>query len=425
MTQLELFAGIGGFGLAGHWAGIETVCQVEIDPFCRQVLKKNFPHAHQYDDIRTFDGRQWRGVDIVSGGFPCQPYSHAGQRKGNDDDRALWPEMLRIIREVAPAWVVGENVAGLITMDGGRVFDGIVTDLENAGYSVETYIVPACAVGAPHRRDRVWIVAHRDGQREQQPERAFGHFGGRPANGGEERVTADANIFGRQRRQDDKWQEQAGRGGTCNGDCITADANGTGLQKQHLAAFASRSGFSAWGINSQWNEHWVPVATRLCRVDDGVPAELHFIRRLEHEIKSRNQEGQPEGRVIIWKAMRTMWKHRALAKTSPELFIGKMSNTLSVVPCEGRPIGWLQEGEAGEELYRMWQEFYSMSYEEAQHMQQRLLIYYRQIERSKKMGQKDRGKRLKALGNAIVPQVAYQIFNAIIQNENRPLPHQH
>ena len=285
MTQLELFAGIGGFGLAGHWAGIETVCQVEIDPFCRRVLKKNFPHAHQHDDIRTFDGRQWRGIDIVSGGFPCQPYSHAGQRKGNDDDRALWPEMYRVIREVAPAWVVGENVAGLITMDGGRVFDGILTDLENAGYSVETYIIPACAVGAPHRRDRVWIVAHRDGQREQQPKRAFGHFGGRTANGSEERVTANANIFGRQRRQDDERQESAGRGGTCVGNCTTADA---GRRNGEIYGFGAKQG-RIWQANEYddsysrypWTEHWLPVATRLCRVDDGLSRRMDRGKRLK------------------------------------------------------------------------------------------------------------------------------------------------
>jgi hypothetical protein len=102
MKQIELFAGIGGFGLAGEWAGIETVCQVEIDPFCQKVLQKNFPNAQRHSDIKTFDGHPFRGtVDLVSGGFPCQPYSTAGKRAGNDDDRALWPEMLRVIGEVA------------------------------------------------------------------------------------------------------------------------------------------------------------------------------------------------------------------------------------------------------------------------------------------------------------------------------------
>ena len=103
MKQLELFAGIGGFGLAGHWAGIETVAQVEIDDFCQKILQKNFPNAAKYRDIKEFDGSKYRGtIDIVSGGFPCQPYSTAGKRLGKDDERHLWPEMLRVIREIAP-----------------------------------------------------------------------------------------------------------------------------------------------------------------------------------------------------------------------------------------------------------------------------------------------------------------------------------
>ena len=159
MTQLELFAGIGGFGLAGHWAGIETVCQVEIDPFCQKVLAKNFPNAKRYDDIKTFDGTQWRGVDIISGGFPCQPYSSAGKRLGTEDERHLWPEMLRVIREAQPRWVVGENVGGLISWSDGLVFEQVCVDLEAEGYEVQPFVLPACAVNAPHRRDRVWFVA--------------------------------------------------------------------------------------------------------------------------------------------------------------------------------------------------------------------------------------------------------------------------
>ena len=159
MTQLELFAGIGGFGLAGHWAGIETVCQVEIDPFCQKVLAKNFPNAKRYDDIKTFNGTQWRGVDIISGGFPCQPYSSAGKRLGTEDERHLWPEMLRVIREAQPRWVVGENVGGLISWSDGLVFEQVCADLEAEGYEVQPFVLPACAVNAPHRRDRVWFVA--------------------------------------------------------------------------------------------------------------------------------------------------------------------------------------------------------------------------------------------------------------------------
>lgn len=169
MTQLELFAGIGGFGLAGHWAGIETVCQVEIDPFCQKVLQKNFPHAQRHDDIHTFDGSQWRGaVDIISGGFPCQPFSSAGKRKGEDDERHLWPQMLRVIKEVSPRWVVGENVAGIINLDRGRPFRRIVDSLENEGYTVECFDIPAYSVGLQTLERHIWIVAEANSKRLQR-----------------------------------------------------------------------------------------------------------------------------------------------------------------------------------------------------------------------------------------------------------------
>jgi len=161
MKQIELFAGIGGFGLAGEWAGIESVAQVEIDDFCQKILSKNFPNAQKFRDIKQFDGRPFRGtIDIISGGFPCQPYSTAGKRLGTDDDRHLWPEMLRIIQEVAPRWVVGENVRGLVSWNGGVVFDEVQADLEDEGYEVIPFLLPACAVNAPHRRDRIWFVAY-------------------------------------------------------------------------------------------------------------------------------------------------------------------------------------------------------------------------------------------------------------------------
>lgn len=318
MTQIELFAGIGGFGLAGEWAGIKTVCQVEIDPFCQRVLAKNFPNAYRHDDIYTFDGTAWRGcVDVISGGFPCQPYSHAGKRQGNDDDRALWPQMLRVIREAEPEWVVGENVAGLLGMDGGRVFAGIVTDLENAGYTVEAFVIPACAVGAPHRRDRVWIVAHRDCEREQQPEGSFGDIGRRFANIGEECAATNAkcsgwngrppaksgNVFGN--GHDGEGQgagEFAGkavassdtkaRGVRCRqtsrqsglsscGFKNTANAYCAGCQKCNAPEEPGSSGFGSRPDDSQWNEHWLPAATRLCRVDDGLPRRVDRSKRLK------------------------------------------------------------------------------------------------------------------------------------------------
>lgn len=157
MTHGSLFSGIGGFDLAASRMGWDNIFQVEIDPFCRRVLKKNFPDAKQYSDIRDFDGGDFAGkIDIVSGGFPCQPFSVAGKRRGKSDDRTIWGEMLRVVRTILPAWVVGENVAGIISME----LDTVLADLESIGYTCQAFVVPACAVNALHRRDRVWIVAH-------------------------------------------------------------------------------------------------------------------------------------------------------------------------------------------------------------------------------------------------------------------------
>lgn len=163
MNHGSLFSGIGGFDLAAQWMDWNNIFQVEWDDYCQKVLSKNFPNVKRYGDIREFDGSQFSGtVDILSGGFPCQPFSHAGKRKGTEDDRYLWPEYLRVIREVQPSYVVGENVAGLVSMDDGETLERIFADLEGEAYTVESFIIPACAVGAWHRRDRIWIVAYCD-----------------------------------------------------------------------------------------------------------------------------------------------------------------------------------------------------------------------------------------------------------------------
>ncbi len=169
MKHIGLFEGIGGFSLAARWAGWETVAWCEIDPFCQKVLSFHFPEAQQHGDIKTTDFSIYRGkCDIITGGFPCQPYSAAGKRLGKDDDRHLWPEMLRAIREIQPTWIVGENVRGLTNWNGGVVFDEVQAGLEAIGYEVQSFILPACAVNAPHRRDRVWIVAYRVSQEQRE-----------------------------------------------------------------------------------------------------------------------------------------------------------------------------------------------------------------------------------------------------------------
>ena len=200
LTHGSLFSGVGGAELAAHWAGFSNLFHCEINPFGRKVLDYWFPNSESYEDVTRQDFTKWRGrVDVLSGGFPCQPFSSAGRRKGSGDDRYLWPQMLRAIREIKPAFVIGENVNGILSMVEPRerfeveseatLFDTgdrryrevkqftierICQDLEKEGYDVQPFVIPACAVGAPHRRDRVWIIAKRRGFRPDEDTLGYG-----------------------------------------------------------------------------------------------------------------------------------------------------------------------------------------------------------------------------------------------------------
>jgi len=161
MTHLSLFTGIGGIDLAAEWAGFETVAMVERDKFCQQVLAKNFEGVKIHDDVTTFNGLEYRGViDIVSAGFPCQPHSVAGLRKASGDERDLWGQVVRILRETQSTWFLGENVPGLLASEQGQFFGRIINDLESLGYSVGWGCYGAKDVGAVHKRDRVFIVGN-------------------------------------------------------------------------------------------------------------------------------------------------------------------------------------------------------------------------------------------------------------------------
>ena len=162
LTHLSLFSGIGGLDLAAEWAGFTTAGQCEWADYPTKILGKHWPDVPRWRDIRTLTKEDFRArtglrtVDLISGGFPCQPFSTAGKRRGKDDDRYLWPEMLRVIAELQPDWVVGENVAGIV----GMALDQVLSDLEAQGYEARAIMVPACGVNAPHRRYRVAILAH-------------------------------------------------------------------------------------------------------------------------------------------------------------------------------------------------------------------------------------------------------------------------
>ena len=162
MRHLDLFSGIGGFALAAQWVWgkeHEIVSFCEIDPFCQKVLKKHWPDVPICEDVRKIQGKDYGTIDLVCGGFPCQPVSVAGQQVGTKDNRWLWPEMFRVCRESRPRWLLAENVHGLIAME----LDSVLADLESEGYEAGTLVLPACAVDAPHRRDRVWVVGYAGG----------------------------------------------------------------------------------------------------------------------------------------------------------------------------------------------------------------------------------------------------------------------
>ena len=240
MKHASLFSGIGGAELAAEWMGWDNIFHCEINPFGRRVLDYWFPKSKSYEDITKTDFKEWRGkVDVLTGGFPCQPFSQAGKRKGDTDDRYLWPQMLRAIREIRPTWVVGENVAGIVSMvesceevEVGRTDDifeenniyrkeqeftieRICKDFEREGYSVQPIVIPACAVGAPHRRDRVWFIAHTGLQRQKKSEQqAMGNF-----KLYESKLTSNSECSGGRKIHNEVESEQSdGNGLNSNGN---------------------------------------------------------------------------------------------------------------------------------------------------------------------------------------------------------------
>jgi DNA (cytosine-5)-methyltransferase 1 len=161
MKHGSLFSGIGGFDLAAEWMRWENLFHCEWNEFGKKILNHYWPNSETFTDITKTNFTKYANkIDVLTGGFPCQPYSSAGKRKGKEDNRHLWPEMLRAIREIQPRWIVGENVRGLINWSNGLVFHEVQIDLENEGYEVTPFLLPACAVNAPHRRDRIWFVAN-------------------------------------------------------------------------------------------------------------------------------------------------------------------------------------------------------------------------------------------------------------------------
>lgn len=327
-THASLFSGIGGAEIAASWMGWDNVFHCEIQEFPRRVLEYWYPNSKSYEDITKTDFSEWKGkIDILSGGFPCQPFSCAGQRRGADDDRYLWPEMLRAIREIQPSWVVGENVAGLLSMvqpgeelKMGRTddifeenhiyrkeqrftLDGICESLEREGYAVQPFVIPACAVGAPHRRERIWIVANRsDAGAENQCGRKDGvHAAGLAAD-------ADSN---RQRKRTNEQELLAECKNTSynsyGGETrLAADTECEGLERRARTGLqGGENGLADAGLPSdRWADF--PTQSPVCSRHDGVPlglACITFPRWRAESVKALGNAWVPQVAYEIFRAI--------------------------------------------------------------------------------------------------------------------------
>ena len=385
MTHASLFSGIGGAEIAATWMGWNNAFHCEINPFGRKVLEYWYPNSESYEDITKTDFSGWRGrVDVLTAGFPCQPFSVAGQRKGADDDRYLWPQVVRAVREIRPAWVVGENVAGILTMvqpgeevevgSGSDLFDEnhlyrtdqqyvletVCQDLEREGYSVQPFVIPACAVGAPHRRDRVWIIAHRaDAEAETMQ---CGRENGVHAAG----LAADTDI-NRQRERKNQQVTVAG----CKGasyDCTCGED----------------------GAAPDTDEHRHTPCREGGRIE--TEREERFALPGEREVWSQRPDRLPGLSRDASHASRAGWEKQ---HASPEP-VG-----------QGHPAGMCREELPADR----WRDFPTQS--PVCNGDDGLSLGLVGI-----TFPKWRAEAIKALGNAWVPQVAYEIFRAIQQVED-------
>lgn len=330
IQHLDLFSGIGGFSLAGRMAYGEqwnTVAFCEIDKGCRAVLNKNFSNVPIYNDITKLNGgdiiRRFGHIDVITAGFPCQPFSNAGKREGQRDDRFLWPELRRVISEVQPARLLLENVSGLFTIleqqslseleiteiqlfsedetylqtdiierVQRRVVAAIIEEIRSMGYvfpelpdrTPVLLCIPACAVNAPHRRDRVWIVAENTKRQRprfgtpQEPQRFAQYRHSRTGNAiGADNESADSNTDGAGQQGGNKCKI---RNAGFESALARTDTHANGIRQQQPQGNFGEIGRRVG--NDAWNEHWLTVATRLCRVD----------ARLSRRLDGRNRAGR-------------------------------------------------------------------------------------------------------------------------------------
>lgn len=362
MRLLDLFSGIGGFSLAATWCWgdeLEIVSFCEIDPFCQKILHKHWPAVPVVSDIKELHS-EGQKIDIITGGFPCQPFSCIGKRKSKEDSRYLWPEMLRVIKEFKPRWIIGENVTGII----GLALEDVCTSLETEGYEVWPIIIPACAVGAPHRRDRVWFLV---------------------------------------------WNDTCYPNTSIPRICTGENPN--------TIRSCEKDGF--WEFESGMDRVFNELSER---VDGGGLDEQMDYQKTDTATLS-----------LVWEVLRNMWGDEEFTTTPSELRKRGVPYIVSTLSYSRRSTLRNSSKKEDKELCDLWKRVSATSFDEAQNMLCDLLERIGKAQRNETMGQwdeepdiprvavgvKNRANRLKSLGNAIVPQVAYEIMCDIKEIEGK------
>ena len=315
MNHLDLFSGIGGFSLGLERVGFKTVGFCELDPYCRLLLQKHWKGVTIHNDIKKLEAKDIKEpIDILTGGFPCQPYSVAGKQKGTDDNRYLWPDMFRVIKEVKPTFIIAENVRGIVNIQDGLVFETVCSDLESEGFEIQPFIIPAAGVGAPHKRERVWIVGYskHNGSLTTKIERRNNKINDRAEEG--KNTTLEPERTSRSR--DNEIMENSRR--TLRQGASIREKNEDEIRKEDANKFErSSSSSKSYVANSNSNgekwdqpkdrqrsrikqESWWQFEPNVGRVANGVSGRVHRLKGLGNSIVPQIAE---EIGKAIWKTL--------------------------------------------------------------------------------------------------------------------------